>query len=182
MTPRSSRIFALAIIAAALLGAASPAALAREEAPAPAKPVEAARLYSGRWLEIARMPMSITKGCVAGTTDYKLGQDGKVTVTEGCHTRTASGSPRAVTASGRIMDPGTNAKLRVSYPFFITWDFWILDHADDYSWYISGDPAHQRLFIFTRQVPDAAALAPLVERARALGYETGRLEFPETAK
>jgi apolipoprotein D and lipocalin family protein len=174
------RLTMLAVIAA-LAGLVGSPAMAGETAPTPAKPVDPARLYSGRWLEIARLPMSITKGCVAATTDYVLDQNNRVTVTEACHARTPSGSLRSITSPGRILDPGVNAKLRVSYPLFISWDFWILDHADDYGWFISGDPAHERLFIFTREVPDAATLSRLVERARALGYDASRLEFPQVA-
>ncbi len=62
-----------ALTAAAALGLAA-FALARAEdaqrAPEPAKPIDAARFYVGRWYEIARTPMSLTKDCVAGTTDY----------------------------------------------------------------------------------------------------------------
>ena len=38
----------------------------------------------------------------------------------------------------------------------ITWDYWVLDHAEDYSWFISADPTFDKLWIYTREVPDAA--------------------------
>jgi apolipoprotein D and lipocalin family protein len=77
------------------------------------------------------------------------------------------------------MDPGTNAKLRVRYVGgLITWDYWVLDHAEDYSWFISADPTFDKLWIYTREVPDAAERAALVARAAALGYDVSRLEFP----
>jgi apolipoprotein D and lipocalin family protein len=66
----------------------------------------------------------------------------------------------------------------VRYPFFITWTYRVLDHADDYSWFISADPTFEKLWIYTRDVPDAATLAGLVQRARDLGYDTDRLEYP----
>ena len=55
---------------------------------------------------------------------------------------------------------------------------WILDHADDYSWFISADPKMEKLWIFTREVPDEALKARLVRRAAELGYDVSRLEFP----
>jgi apolipoprotein D and lipocalin family protein len=140
--------------------------------------VEVARLFTGRWIEIARLPMALTRGCVAATTAYAPAVDGRIMVTEACHVRTPKGSLRSITSPGRLLDPGVNTKLRVNYPLFITWDFWILDHADDYSWYISGDPARQRLFLFTRDVPDAPRLDEMLKRVTALGYDAGRLEFP----
>ena len=54
--------------AAALLlaGCASMGEGANAAAPQPAKPVDAASFYTGVWHEIARNPMTITNGCVAG--------------------------------------------------------------------------------------------------------------------
>ena len=36
------------------------------KAPEPAKPIDAAQFYAGRWYEIGRNPMRLTDGCVAG--------------------------------------------------------------------------------------------------------------------
>ena len=89
------------------------------------------------------------------------------------------GSEKAIGASGTILDPGFNAKLRARYlGGLITWEYWVLDHAEDYSWFISADPKFEKLWIYTREVPSAAERAALVERARALGYDVTRLEFP----
>ena len=41
------------------------------KAPEPAKPVDAASFYAGRWYEIGRTPKSFNAGCVAGYTDYQ---------------------------------------------------------------------------------------------------------------
>ena len=60
----------------------------------------------------------------------------------------------------------------------ITWDYWVLDHAEDYSWFISADPTFNRLFIYTRDLPSEQQVRALTERARALGYDVSRLEFP----
>jgi apolipoprotein D and lipocalin family protein len=78
-----------------------------------------------------------------------------------------------------VLDPGMNAKLRVRYiGGLVTWDYWVLDHAEDYSWFISADPTFNKLWIYTREVPDAAGRQALVARAAALGYDVSRLEFP----
>lgn len=148
-------------------------------APQPLKPVDAERFYSGRWLEVARLPMDITDGCVAGATTYALRQDGKVDVRDTCRVGTPQGRERAISGVGSFIDPGANAKLRVRYLWLIVWEYWVLDRAEDYSWFISSDPSFEKLFIYTREVPTRAELDNLVRRAAELGYDTARLEFPE---
>jgi apolipoprotein D and lipocalin family protein len=56
----------------------------------------------------------------------------------------------------------------------------VLDHAQDYSWAIVGDPTGKYLWLFSRQ----PAVSPVVRsvmlaRARTLGYDTAKLEFPQ---
>lgn len=148
-------------------------------APQPAKPVDAGRFYAGRWLEIARLPMRLTDGCVAGATNYVLVSPTRVDVRDTCQVDTPQGREKAIGARGEILDPGFNARLRARYlGGLITWDYWILDHADDYSWFISADPTFDKLWIYTREVPAAAERDRLVARAAALGYDVSRLEFP----
>jgi apolipoprotein D and lipocalin family protein len=148
-------------------------------APAPARAVDLDRFYSGRWLEIARLPMSITDGCVAGATNYVVVNPTRVDVRDTCQVDTPQGREKAIGGRGEVLDPGMNAKLRVRYiGGLVTWDYWVLDHAEDYSWFISADPTFDKLWIYTREVPDAAGRAALVARAAALGYDVSRLEFP----
>ena len=149
-------------------------------APAPARAVDLERFYSGRWLEIARLPLSLTDGCVAGATNYVVVNPTRVDVRDTCQVGTPQGREKAIGGRGEVLDPGTNAKLRVRYVAgLITWDYWVLDHAEDYSWFISADPTFDKLWIYTREVPDAAGRRALVARAAALGYDVSRLEFPQ---
>ena len=150
------------------------------KAPAPLRPVDAERFYSGRWLEIARLPMRLTDGCVAGATSYVLVNPTRVDVRDTCEVGAPGGREKAIGARGEILDPGFNAKLRARYVGgLITWDYWVLDHDEAYSWFISSDPSFEKLWIYTREVPDASTREALVARARALGYDVDRLEFPE---
>lgn len=148
-------------------------------APQPLKPVDAQRLWSGRWHEVARLPMKITDGCVAGASAYDFSAPNSVAVRDTCQVGTPEGREKAVSGRGRILDPGTNAKLRVKYFWgLVTWDYWVLDRAEDYSWFISADPTFDRLFIYTRDIPTPDQLARLTRRAGELGYDVRRLEFP----
>ena len=149
-------------------------------APTPARAVDLERFYSGRWLEIARLPMGLTDGCVAGATNYVVVNPTRVDVRDTCQVGTPQGREKAIGGRGEVLDPGFNAKLRVRYVGgLITWDYWVLDHAEDYSWFISADPTFEKLWIYTREVPNAAERQALVARAAALGYDVSRLEFPE---
>jgi apolipoprotein D and lipocalin family protein len=156
---------------------------ASAKAPEPLKSVDARRFYSGVWREIGRRPMSITDGCVAGATEYTLTGPDRVRVRDTCTRGTPTGPLKAIGGPGKILDPGRNAKLHVSYQFFgfipVDRDYWVLDHADDYSWFISSDPSFKDLWIYTRDPRISAAdRARLVDRARAMGYDVSKLEFP----
>lgn len=176
------RLKAIAI-GASFLAMAATAAMAAVKAPSPAKPVDLARFYSGQWAEIGRRPMKLTDGCVAGATEYKALSATRIAVRDTCHAGTPTGKLKAIGGPGEIRDPGTNAKLHVVYRFLgfipVSRDYWVLDHDDDYTWFISSDPSFQNLWIYTRDPRvDPALLKTLVEKARGLGYDVSKLEFP----
>lgn len=172
-----------ALFAGVMLSGCAGANMSAENAPQPAKTIDAARLYTGLWHEIARRPMAITDGCVAGATEYKR-PSGRIEVLDSCRMGTPTGELKTISGPGEILDPGTNAKLRVTYTVFgvvpVVRDYWVLDRANDYSWFISADPEFRDLYIFSRdpQISEAQR-GRLVGRARALGYDVTKLEFPE---
>lgn len=151
----------------------------------PAANIDAARFYAGTWYEIGRRPMALTNGCVAGGTTYTPKGGTAVTVLDFCRQGSPAGALKTIGGPARIVDPGSNAKLHVSYRVFgiftIPRDYWVLERADDYSWFISADPSFHDLWIYTRNPrPTEAEIASLVARAKALGYDTSLLEFPAT--
>lgn len=175
--PVAALVLTAVLAVSACVTAPSPDAV---RAPPPARAVDLERFYSGRWLEIARLPMGLTDGCVAGATNYVVVNPTRVDVRDTCQVGTPQGREKAIGGRGEVLDPGFNARLRVRYlGGLITWDYWVLDHAEDYSWFISADPTFDKLWIYTREVPDAAGREVLVARAAALGYDVSRLEFPE---
>ena len=143
--------------------------------PQPVKPVELGR-YLGRWYELARYEQAFQKDCDGVTADYALRPDGKLSVVNTC--RKPDGSMKSAQGKAKIVDPVTNAKLKVSFfgPFY--GDYWVLDHADDYSWAIVGEGSGRYLWLLSREAePGAAKLAALVQRAKALGYDTSMLRI-----
>ena len=141
--------------------------------PQPAKRVQIER-YLGRWYEIARYEQWFEKGCQGVTADYSLKGDGNIGVRNRC--RKPGGRIDETRGIAKIVDHTTNAKLKVSFfrPFY--GDYWVLDHATDYSWAIVGEPSGRYLWLLAREaVPSAALVNELMRRAQAMGYDTSML-------
>lgn len=136
--------------------------------------------YRGTWLEVGRTPMFLTNGCVAGYSTYKPGsKPNEVIVEDGCRVDSPNGRLKTIHGSGLITDFGsTNAKMRVRYPLLITFNYWVLYEAPDKSWFISATPDTANLWIYAREKPSKRHLQRMVRKARSLGYDTQKLEFP----
>ncbi len=157
------------------------ASMAQAGAPPPTKPVDLQK-YAGRWYEIARVPNHFERGreCDGPTADYNQDAKGAVTVVQTCHQNSPTGPEKVYHATARIIDPGVNAKLKLTFYVFLSKEYWVLDHAQDYKWAIVGDPTGKFLWLFSRQSTLPAGLKDaLLARAKALGYDISRLEFPD---
>jgi apolipoprotein D and lipocalin family protein len=140
------------------------------------RPIEPARLFKGTWLEVARRPMWITDGCIAGTTSYVRGsRPDEIHVRDACR---KGAEETVLNGVAEILDPGVNSRLMVRYNPLLSVEYDIIDHAPDYSWFIERSPTLDNVFIFTRKRPSAKELAALVNRVRLLGYDSSNLEFP----
>lgn len=143
--------------------------------PEPAKPVELAR-YLGRWYELARYEQGFQKDCDGVSADYALRDDGMISVINRC--RKPDGRVSEARGRAKIVDPLSQAKLKVSFfgPFY--GDYWVLDRAEDYSWAIVGEPSGRYLWLLGRTAnPGQAELDALIARTRALGYDTTMLRI-----
>lgn len=141
--------------------------------PQPAKSVELRR-YLGRWYEIARYEQSFQKGCQGVTADYSLRPDGKIDVLNRC--RKPGRELSEARGVAKVVDKSTNAKLKVSFfgPFY--GDYWVLDHAGDYSWAVVGEPSGRYLWILAREAtPTEGVVQALRQRVRVMGYDTSML-------
>ena len=144
--------------------------------PQPAKPVDLNR-YLGRWYELARYEAGFQKDCEAVTADYSLRDDGLIRVVNRCRQGAVDGPVKQAEARAKIVEGSDNAKLKVSFfgPFYVG-DYWVLDHADDYSWSIVGEPSGRYLWILSREArPSAETRQALHDRVRALGYDLSLL-------
>jgi apolipoprotein D and lipocalin family protein len=173
----------LLLVSAAAVALAACSSLSRgpvgnRAVPQPAKSVDLSR-YLGRWYEIGRYEHGFERGCEAVTADYRRRDDGDIEVVDACRKGAPDGPPKSAKGRAKVVPGSGNAKLRVSFfgPFY--GDYWVLDHADDYSWSIVGEPSGRYLWLLSRTAPLAPAEREALERrARELGYDTSLLYFP----
>jgi apolipoprotein D and lipocalin family protein len=180
--PVAALAAAAAFGAWALLEAVTSGPVRNRSVPEPAKPVDLMR-YLGRWYEMARYENRFERGCEGVTAQYSLRDDGLIEVINTCGKDPVSGKTRVSRGKAKIVEGSDNAKLKVSFlgPLYVG-DYWILDHADDYSWSIVGEPSGKYLWILTRQrSPDEVTRQMLMQRVRALGYDDTVLRPTEQA-
>ncbi|MFK3691720.1 lipocalin family protein [Agrobacterium tumefaciens] len=147
--------------------------------PQPVKLVEIDR-YLGHWFELARYENQFERDCEAVAADYSLRKDGMVRVLNTCREGGITGKRKESEGRAKTVPGSGNAKLKVSFfgPFY--GDYWILDHAADYSWSIVGEPSGRYLWILTRAPkPPKKTRNMLVERAKALGYDVDMLRWTQ---
>jgi apolipoprotein D and lipocalin family protein len=165
---------------AVLVLAALPAFAAAPKAPEPAKPVDAASFFAGRWYEIGRTPKSFNAGCVAGVSDFSS-KDGRLYERDACHDKVPDGKEESIAGPLKILNPGANTKVDVGYRalgglFPIHREYWVLDHGDN--WFIIAGPDMTEVNLYSREPhPPQALVDRMTRQIKDLGY-AGQLEFP----
>ncbi|MNQ57732.1 Outer membrane lipoprotein Blc precursor [compost metagenome] len=140
--------------------------------PRSAKAVDLSR-YAGLWYEIGRYENGFERGCEAVTAEYALRDDGLIGVLNTCRQGGVDGPVKTAEGRAKVVDDSGDAKLKVSFfgPFFVG-DYWVLDHAGDYSWSIVGEPSGRYLWLLSRTAnPSEAVRATIMNRTGALGYD-----------
>ena len=157
MTKRSVSLIAISAAALALGACATlqRGPVGNEAVPEPVRSVDL-NAYLGRWYEIGRYEAGFQRGCEAVTADYSLREDGLIGVVNTCRQGGLDGEPRSVEGKARVVEGSGNARLKVSFfgPFYFG-NYWILDHAEDYSWSIVGEGSGRYL---SAAQPDAATV------------------------
>lgn len=90
-----------------------------------------------------------------------------------CRQGAADGPEKTSEGKAKIVEGSDNSKLKVSFfgPFYVG-DYWVLDHADDYSWSIVGEPSGRYLWLLSRTAqPSSQTRETILNRTRALGYD-----------
>lgn len=131
--------------------------------------------YTGNWYEIARIPNSFQDKCIGNVTAYyNLRPDGKVQVVNRCLKE--GGETEKSEGIGKVVDPETNAKLKVSFfsifGINLFWgDYWILYLDKSYDNVVVGGPKRKYGWILSRKKElTPKELEPMYEALRKNGY------------
>ena len=173
----SLALISLAAVSLAACASVTAGPVGNSAVPQPAKAVDLKR-YIGLWYEHARYENRFERDCEAVTAEYRQRPDGVIEVVNSCHKAAVSGPLKVAKGRAKVVKGSQGAKLRVSFfgPFF--GDYWVLDHADDYSWSIVGEPSGRYLWLLTREAKSPAAQQErLMTRVKELGYDTRLLRM-----
>jgi len=131
--------------------------------------------YIGRWYEIARYPTRFEKDCASDVTaTYTQLSGGKIEVLNEC--RRADGQVKRSKGTASVVDKKTNAKLKVTFFWPFSGNYWIIDLAPDYSYAVVGEPDRKYLWILSRSSQlTESVYGQIVTRVRELGYDPSLL-------
>jgi apolipoprotein D and lipocalin family protein len=133
--------------------------------------------YMGTWFEIARFPQRFEKGLVGITANYTLLPDGKVSVLNSGYKEDLNGKLKTIKGKARVADTKTNAKLKVSFFWPFSADYWILELGKDYEYAVVGEESRKYLWILSRTPQmDEAVYNELLKRVQDKGFDISKLE------
>ncbi|WP_455377954.1 lipocalin family protein [Petrachloros mirabilis] len=141
--------------------------------------------YTGKWYEIARLPMWAQRNCISSTAEYRLLDSGDVGVRNACVTK--SGKQLDINGIATVVDRENHAKLNVVFDQWaarlVAWlspsergNYWILRIDSDYRWVVVGTPDREYLWILSRTPTiEEPVYRELVAFGQQLGFPTERL-------
>jgi apolipoprotein D and lipocalin family protein len=136
--------------------------------------------YIGTWHEIARYPNRFQKDCVATTATYALREDGKISVDNRCRKGSPDGPESTANGKAWVVDPETNARLKVQFFWPFSGDYWIIQLGDHYEYAVVGHPDRKYLWILSRTPKIEPELyARILARLKQQGYDPEQLIVAE---
>jgi apolipoprotein D and lipocalin family protein len=158
----------------AIIMASSPLIAATEGKLPPLETVNHVDLnrYMGKWYEIASFPQWFQKGCVATSATYTQRKDGAVNVLNQCRKETLDGKPKDAKGKAWVVDPKSNAKLKVRFFWPFSGDYWIIDLGENYEYAVVGHPKRTYLWILSRAPQmDPDVYDGILERLKKQHYD-----------
>ena len=129
--------------------------------------------YLGKWYEIAHLPFRFENDCTDITATYSLSKDGKISVLNEC---LKDGKLKQAKGKAKVVDKSTGAKLKVTFFWPFSADYWIIDLGKTYDYAAVGTPNRKYLWILNRTPQmDDALFAQLVGLAKSKGFDVNKL-------
>jgi apolipoprotein D and lipocalin family protein len=133
--------------------------------------------YLGKWHEIASYPAWFAKDCTATTAEYTLLPDGKIQVVNRCRKGRIDGPVKESKGKAEVIDPTTNAKLKVWFFWPFRGNYWIIDLDENYQWAVVGEPTRKYLWILSRTPRmEEKVYQAIVSRLPEKGYDPTKLQ------
>lgn len=179
LTNRKNLLIAAAAVAA---GTAATYWLRRPKTktyePLPTAPLVDLNQYMGEWFEVARLPVSYEENCVGTKAIYTMKPDGSVAILNTCHKGGLDGPLKVARGRATVADRQSKSKLKVSFFWPFTGDYYILEVGNGYEYALVGDPSREHLWVLSRTPQmELQLLHNLVGKAQRLGFDTGRLIY-----
>ena len=151
----------------------------KKNAPPPLQTVSGVDLkrYAGTWYEIASYPNNFQRGCVATTATYAALLNGKIRVVNQCRKERLDGDVISAEGKAWVADSRAGAKLKVSFFWPFSGDYWIIELGENYDYAVVGHPERKYLWILSRSPQmDPALYNRILKRLQNTHhYDTGRL-------
>ena len=102
--------------------------------------------------------------------------DNKLTVLNECYDGSFSGKLRSAKGKAWVVDKQSNAKLKVSFFWPFSGDYWIIDLGKDYEYAVIGHPERKYLWILSRTPQmDGKVYQEILSRLEKQDYDTTKL-------
>jgi len=133
--------------------------------------------YMGTWYEISRYPNPFEGDCAGDTmAHYSLQPDGRVEIVNSCRTR--KGKTKTMRGTAKVVDPTSNAKLKIEYDWPYAGDYWVLILNSFYEYAVVGEPSRKFLWILSRTPAlDKGTYHGVLQQLEELGYDASRLKM-----
>ena len=132
--------------------------------------------YLGKWYEIAHLTFRFEDDCTDITATYSLSKDGNVSVLNEC---LRDGKLKQAKGKAKVVDKNTGAKLKVTFFWPFSADYWIVDLGKDYDYAVVGTPNRKYLWILSRTPQMGGQLfSQLIESAKSKGFDVNKLIKP----
>ena len=129
--------------------------------------------YLGKWYEIAHLPARFQKDCTDTTATYSLSKDGNISVLNECR---RNGKLKQTKGKAKVVDKTSGAKLKVTFFWPFSGDYWIIDLGSAYDYAVVGTPNRKYLWILSRTPQmDDELFSQLLKSVKSKGFNVNKL-------